>query len=55
MKIEAALLAYAVLALLCGSKTGPYLMVAVTILTLTFEANPIANYAFEVDKTEAIR
>ena len=55
MKFEAIVLAYAVFALLCGNKRGPYLMIAVTTLTLAFEANPLAHYAFEVDKTEAVR
>ena len=55
LTLEAMVLAYSVLMLLRGNKLGPYLMILITMIGLVFEANPFADYDFEVDRSEAIK
>ena len=55
LRLEAIVLAYSVYQLLRGRKIGPFLMMLVTLIGITVEANPLADYNFEMDKTEAVK
>ena len=53
--LQSVLLAMSVYLLVCGRKLGLYVMVTLTLLRLVFENNPLAEYSFEVDRTEVMR
>ena len=53
--LEAMVLFCSVWWLLVGQRKGPVMMIIVTMIGLIFEANPLANYTFEQDRTAAIK